>query len=78
MGTRDYAGDEEKQKELAGKDVSAAIMARRRLIVQSNDTPITDHSSGMEIIEINVESRRILNRILPKLAADGDIERASE
>ena len=70
--------DEEMQKELAGTRMfPLRIMVEgRRLIVQSNDTP-DDRTirPGMEIIEINGRKPAdILNRILPKLAADGDIE----
>ena len=70
--------DEDTQKELAGARMfPLRIMVEgRRLIVQSNDTP-DDRTirPGMEIIEINGRKPAdILNRILPKLAADGDIE----
>lgn len=70
--------DEETQKELAGARMFPLriTVEGRRLIVQSNDTP-DDRTirPGMEIIEINGRKPAdILNRILPKLAADGDIE----
>ena len=70
--------DEETQKELAGARMFPLriTVEGRRLIVQSNDTP-DDRTirPGMEIIEINGRKPvDILNRILPKLAADGDIE----
>lgn len=70
--------DEETQKELANARMfPLRIMVEgQRLIVQSNDTP-DDQTlrPGMEIIEINGRKPAdILNRILPKLPADGDIE----
>ena len=70
--------DEGTQKELAGARTFPLRLAieGRRLMVQSNDTP--DDGTirpGMEIIEINGQkSADLLNRILPRLAADGDIE----
>ncbi len=70
--------DEETQKEVsAARIFPLRIMIEgRRLMVLSNDTP-DDRTirPGMEIIEINGrKSAEILNRILPKLATDGDIE----
>ena len=70
--------DEETQKELANTRMFPLRIRveGRRLMVQSNDTP--DDKTirpGMEIIEINGRKPTdILNRILPKLAADGDVE----
>lgn len=70
--------DAETEKELAGIRMFPLRIAieGRRLMVQSNDTP--DDKTirpGMEIIEINGRKPAdILNRILPKLAADGDVE----
>src|SRR6266404_4477353 len=70
--------DEETQKELAGARMFPLriMIEGRRLMVQSNDTPDDRTiSPGMEILEINGRKPAdILNRILPKLAADGDIE----
>ncbi|HXI92466.1 MAG TPA: S41 family peptidase [Blastocatellia bacterium] len=70
--------DEETQKELAATRMFPLriLVEGRRLMVQSNDTP-DDQTirPGMEILEINGRKPAdILNRILPKLAADGDIE----
>jgi len=70
--------DEETQKELAGARMfPLRIMVEgRRLMVQSNDTP-DDRTirPGMEILEINGRKPAdILNRMLPKMPADGDIE----
>lgn len=70
--------DPDTQKEIAGVPMFPLRVAveGRRLIVFSNDTP--DDSSirpGMEVLEINGRrSADILDRILPKLATDGDIE----
>lgn len=70
--------DESTQKELAGARMFPLRIAieGRRLLVQSNDTPDDETiRPGMEITEINGQkSIDILNRILPRLAADGDIE----
>ena len=70
--------DAETQKELAGTRMLPlrVVIEGRRLIVQSNDTPDdTTIRPGMEIIEINGRKPAdILNRILPRLAADGDVE----
>lgn len=70
--------DEETQKEMAAARMFPLriTVEGRRLIVQSNDTP-DDRTirPGMEIIEINGRKPAdILNRILPNLAADGDVE----
>lgn len=70
--------DEETQKEVAGARMfPLRIMVEgRRLMAQANETP-DDQTvrPGMEIIEINGhKAGDILDRILPKLAADGDIE----
>src|SRR6185369_10345297 len=70
--------DEGTQKELAAARMFPLRIAieGRRLIVHSNDTP--DDATirpGMEVIEINGQkSADILNRILPRLSTDGDIE----
>lgn len=70
--------DEETRKDWAGarKFPLRVALEGGRLIVQSNDT--SDDGTirpGMEIAEINGQKAAdILNRILPKLAADGDIE----
>lgn len=70
--------DESTQKELAAARIFPLRIAieGRRLIVHSNDTPDdATIRTGMEVIEINGQkSTDILNRILPKLSADGDIE----
>jgi len=53
-----------------------ALIEERRLMILSNDTP--DNQTirpGMEILEINGrKSSDIINRILPLMATDGDIE----
>jgi hypothetical protein len=51
-------------------------LERKRLVVMSNDTP-DDQTirPGMEILEINArKAGEIVNQLIPKLPADGDIE----
>jgi C-terminal processing protease CtpA/Prc len=77
-GHTGLAPDEDTQKEMAAAKMFPLriTVEGRRLIVLSNDT-VDDKTirPGMEITEINDRKPAyILNRILPKLAADGDVE----
>ena len=72
------SADEETQKEFAATRMFPLRMMveGRRLIVMFNDTPDDQIiHPGMEVVEINGrKTGDILDRIMPKLTADGDIE----